>query len=358
MTDERQTGQPHDSADASVESAAAAPPEFADIGEQLRAAREAAGLSEQEVAAQLNLTRRVIVALEAEDFEALPGRAFARGYLRSYARQVGISDEALEPALEALRDPPEAGPKPVSTLAPSSSNVLDTGPSRIMIGVAVALLVLVVVLVVGALLWSGGDGLELPVEETSEGDEGADDITTVIGEPVAAAGSAPETVVPGSDQASSVSHLQPAPLPLVRPVSVPAITLRSAPQALAESSAGNSTEARDALTPVADSGPTAGVTVERERTAADNLRLLVRAGGNDHLTFRFRRDSWVEVWDARDRELHRDLRRAEQELEVWGQAPFRILLGYAPAVSLRYNDERVALEPYIRNDVASLVLDR
>jgi len=39
-----------------------------------------------------------------------------------------------------------------------------------------------------------------------------------------------------------------------------------------------------------------------------------------------------------------------------GQAPFRVLLGYAPGVQMSFNGETVVLAPHTRNNVATLVL--
>ncbi|MEE4298758.1 MAG: DUF4115 domain-containing protein, partial [Pseudomonadales bacterium] len=69
-------------------------------------------------------------------------------------------------------------------------------------------------------------------------------------------------------------------------------------------------------------------------------------------------DCWVEVRDADDASVFQDLVRDGEVLELWGRAPFRIRLGYAPAVELTYNGSRVALRPFTRNDVASLTLGR
>ncbi|WP_287367560.1 helix-turn-helix transcriptional regulator, partial [Thauera sp.] len=58
-------------------------------GAVLRAAREARGESVSEVAFALKLNPRQIAALEADNFSALPGMAFVRGFLRNYARYLG-----------------------------------------------------------------------------------------------------------------------------------------------------------------------------------------------------------------------------------------------------------------------------
>ena len=58
----------------------------------------------EDVAADLNLRIEVIAALEADDYSKLPERTYVRGYLRAYARLLGIhEDEVLEDLPEIQR---------------------------------------------------------------------------------------------------------------------------------------------------------------------------------------------------------------------------------------------------------------
>lgn len=65
------------------------------IGDRLRAAREARGFSLEEAAAQTRIKRAYLEALEREAFSLLPSPAHARGFLRRYARWLGLDAEAL-----------------------------------------------------------------------------------------------------------------------------------------------------------------------------------------------------------------------------------------------------------------------
>lgn len=64
-------------------------------GEVLAAARAQQTLSVDEVAMRLRLVPRQIAALEANDFGALPGMAIVRGFIRSYAKLLGLDPEPL-----------------------------------------------------------------------------------------------------------------------------------------------------------------------------------------------------------------------------------------------------------------------
>ena len=81
-------------------------------GEQLRVAREAAGLAQADVAARLKMPLRVVRSLEEEDWSRLGAPVFVRGQLRSYARLLGIDAEPVVDAAEvAAVAPPELTPR-------------------------------------------------------------------------------------------------------------------------------------------------------------------------------------------------------------------------------------------------------
>lgn len=60
------------------------------VGEALTRAREAAGLSLDDVAAQTKIRPTILAAMEADDFSACGGDVYARGQLRSIAQVVGL----------------------------------------------------------------------------------------------------------------------------------------------------------------------------------------------------------------------------------------------------------------------------
>ena len=88
--------------------------EFSDdelsAGQRLREAREAQGLSVEDVAARLNISVKYIQALEDLDFDSLPGLPFVRGYIRSYARFVELSGDELVVSFNQYAQVGDAGP--------------------------------------------------------------------------------------------------------------------------------------------------------------------------------------------------------------------------------------------------------
>ena len=73
-------------------------------GQRLKAAREAAGMALADVADRLRLSTTIVKALEADDYERLPGAAFVKGYLRNYARLVGLPADDIANLYQQIRD--------------------------------------------------------------------------------------------------------------------------------------------------------------------------------------------------------------------------------------------------------------
>lgn len=86
------------------------------FGDHLRQAREAKNITIQEIAASTKISSRALQALEKEQFDQLPGGIFNKGFVRSYARYVGLDEEKTvaaymeaakatepEPDLEAMQ---------------------------------------------------------------------------------------------------------------------------------------------------------------------------------------------------------------------------------------------------------------
>ncbi|MFY9947237.1 MAG: helix-turn-helix domain-containing protein [Candidatus Sulfotelmatobacter sp.] len=83
------------------------PPEFLlpTFGENLRKQREQRGLSLDAISTITKISPRMLRAIEEEHFEQLPGGVFNKGFVRAYARLVGLDeDEAVSDYLAALRE--------------------------------------------------------------------------------------------------------------------------------------------------------------------------------------------------------------------------------------------------------------
>jgi cytoskeleton protein RodZ len=88
---------------------------LASFGEQLRQAREARQITLQEISAATKIGRRSLQALEEEQFDRLPGGIFNKGFVRAYARYVGLDEEkTVEQYLAAsgTEEPPDEEVQP------------------------------------------------------------------------------------------------------------------------------------------------------------------------------------------------------------------------------------------------------
>jgi cytoskeleton protein RodZ len=77
------------------------------VGQLLREAREAQGITLEEIAGRLRLMHRQVEAMETDDFESLGQPVFARGFVRNYARLLGLDPESL---LARMEGAPEERP--------------------------------------------------------------------------------------------------------------------------------------------------------------------------------------------------------------------------------------------------------
>ena len=80
---------------------------LADFGALLRERRIHKGLAEEDVAAQLKITSRLVKAIEEGDMEAMPHAVYARGFIRAYAKLLAVDDSITHAACALLRDPEE-----------------------------------------------------------------------------------------------------------------------------------------------------------------------------------------------------------------------------------------------------------
>jgi len=87
------------------------PPQAGGIGAQLKAAREARGLTLEQVAAETRIPQRHLLTIEAGAFSALPARTYAIGFARTYAKAVGLDDGEVADRVRVELDAQETGPR-------------------------------------------------------------------------------------------------------------------------------------------------------------------------------------------------------------------------------------------------------
>lgn len=148
----------HNPADDTAEDGAVPPTEgegahdAGSVGTRLRAAREEQGLSRGEIAERTKIAERHLESIEDGRLSDLPGRTYAIGFVRSYARALGLDDKSF---VDAARDEigataPAPPPRTLNTMEPGDPARVPS--SKLAWGVLALLIVLVAI---GAFAWRG-----------------------------------------------------------------------------------------------------------------------------------------------------------------------------------------------------------
>lgn len=119
-------------------------------GATLRAAREAQGLSHEDVAARTRINARHVAALEQGDYDALPGRTYVLGFARSYAKALGLAEQPIADGVRAELGVRTPAPEPRVVHQFEVGDPAKT-PSRLVNWLAG--LLVVAVLVFGLVFW-------------------------------------------------------------------------------------------------------------------------------------------------------------------------------------------------------------
>ena len=315
-------------------------------GAQLRRAREARGESVHEVAFALKLSPRQVDALERDDFDALPGLAFLRGFMRNYARYVGLD---ATPLLDAVQRMAGQGSPDLSPIRNADGD-LPSGGSRRSGSFPAGLVVLVLVLMLAT-----GWYFDWFRTETATSTE------TVV-EPAPTFAPAPSQSIEQQSAMPTMSA-QPSQPPVVEPAegtpgATPSETVAAdgAPAAVAPDTAVVAVEGAPAAEAAASpAAPAAASPAQVAAPAAAEAPAASPAGGGQ-LSFRFGADSWVEVRDATGTILHSGTNRAGSSRSVQGTAPFTLVVGNAANVTLEQDGKPVDLAAHVRGTVARLTL--
>ncbi|MFQ3365560.1 MAG: cytoskeleton protein RodZ [Oceanospirillaceae bacterium] len=327
-------------------------------GHLLREAREERGYSQKEVARDLHLTSKVIDALEESNFDIISSSLFARGYIRSYARHLGLDGQALVAEFDAIYGVPNQNKKPMAGIHQlgQQSKPGDTWVKLISI-------IFVIGLVVASVLWwqhqNGGSMLQR-LNKVTLSDTAADLVVESLGEDdnssdmglLAANPSEVGTTVSDDQTAATeapVQALDVAEIVAVKPV-VTALT-----EAVSVSPEMSDVSDSSALNPEIIAVPAVAQT--EESTGAADVAAL---GPNEALLMMaFDKDCWVEIKDGNGKMILSDLYASGSTIEQVVTAPIEILLGRSSGVAqMTFNGEVIDLKPHTRKDIARLTLSK
>jgi len=316
-------------------------------GETLRQARENNGWTLAEVALKLNLTVSSLSNLEAGAFDKLPGHTFARGYIRAYAKLLGMDQAALVHEFDVYTGTDSTG-----------SSVHSLGrieePVRVSHTILriVSLLLLLAVIGGGFLWWQdqtsmrAKDLVGLTPEHVEV--EGADGTTQIhpLDEPedqaVAEAkteGDAAVPAEPAGDQTGATALALPG---------VPEAPVAVAPAPATPAPAAQAAPMPTPVTPVAPASVAAPAAPVTEAAPA--------VAGAGKVGVQYTADCWTQVTDANGKVLFGGLKRKGENLEVSGKPPLSLRLGYARGAQVTYNGQAVDVAPFTSGETARLKL--
>lgn len=314
-------------------------------GVRLRNAREQLGLSQQAVAERLCLKVSTVRDIEDDKAPADLASTFLRGYIRSYARLVHIPEEELLPGLE------KQAPIRPGKVAPMQSFSLGKRRKKRdgWLMTFTWLILFVVVGLTGAWWWQNHKAQQ-------------EEITTMADQSTAELNASNESSqsVPLDTSATANQNNAQAPADAANTAATTAPqtpeTTSAAPTAdaqqnavVAPSQANVDTAATaPAVAPVAPGAP----------LPADQAGVTTPAADPNALVMNFTADCWLEVTDATGKKLFSGMQRKDGNLNLTGQAPYKLKIGAPAAVQIQYQGKPVDLSRFIRtNQVARLTVN-
>lgn len=289
-------------------------------GRRLAEARAAMQMTVADVAQQLKLSVAQVEALEAGEHARLPGPVFVKGFVRNYARLVGVDVTQLLGALELPSPPSGADAVPPSQDVPFEP-VSGFNWRPYLIGV---------LLLIGALgayeMWRSGMLQPRPSADTASApsQKDAQPAPSLNSAPAPSVASHQSVVTPGY----SVVDAQ--------PVSSPS------PEK-AEQTADVTPLIKPERSPAPEKTP--------ERASA------VAPADSGSVVLRFSALSWVEVRDRDDRVLLSQLNAPGSKKALSGPKPLRLVIGNANAVRMTVAGKPFDLTPHTSLNVAKVILE-
>lgn len=114
-------------------------------GSLLRQAREEKGLTIDEMSAISNLTKQTIRGIESDDYSELAGLSFVRGYLKLYAKKLGINESTVLEPFDRWKAEDSGEPIQAAGAKGRGSNEPSAGPSKGTIAVAISVIFVLVI---------------------------------------------------------------------------------------------------------------------------------------------------------------------------------------------------------------------
>ncbi|EJC1449500.1 cytoskeleton protein RodZ [Vibrio parahaemolyticus] len=300
-----------------------------EAGTLLKNKRESLGMTQKQVADRLRLRVSVIEDIENNRFESQQVATFTRGYLRSYAKFVGLDEKVVLVALEQTADvkPKE---QEIEMQSFSRKTKHEKHNSRIML---LTWVIAIVIIGISAAWWWQNQ------QENS--------LAQVVAEANV------ETSQPSADEIADIDLLTEEEL------------IASTP---AELAASNNTASESSINAAQTDEVVPAETEESTTEATQEPVAVIEAAeevqeaspvvpeGMTLLTMKFKADCWIQVKDTNGKTLVSGTQKPGQDVELTGKAPFKVILGAPEGVTMTFASEPVDLSGYTSGKVARFTL--
>lgn len=313
---------------------------FVSPGGQLAAYRRECGLTVDQVASRLNLAPRQIVAIESDNYSALPGMPIVRGFIRAYAKLLKVDAAPLLAMLSGETMVAHESLAPRKTLAtPFDDSRLPSTmehpgiSSRLVIGALLAVLL-------GVAIWAAQKNADVLDLQKSTSNHIKAGLAYLSGPERNTQKFVPPTTEGTKHAVPALAAERSKPMP--EPGTQAAATAGSA--AIAE---------KPVTAPVAPPPAAKKTTADKPAEAAIEPSTLA---AKDMLNLKVRSDSWVEVRRAANKKtlLSRIMKAGETE-DVEITEPVSLVIGNAAGVDVTLRGAPVELDAS-RSNVARLNL--
>ena len=285
--------------------------------------RRRQGLSLGDISRQLKLSVRQVEALERDDYAGYKSPVFIHGFIRNYAKLLGLDPEPLIRATDLSLDPPVIAALTARQQERSQATRLENRKYRLW-----PALVTVLLAGIAAAVYFGSR--HAPDARRAAPTAAARDKSK----------SGPSSKVAAETKPAAEAKARTESKPEVESAARPA----ARPEAKPEIKPGAKTEAR------------VGSVEQRLRSGTD-AALPAESGGRVTVRLIFEQDSWVEIKDRAGNTIFGQLNPAGSRRSISGEAPLSVVVGNATGVRLFQGDKSIDLAPHTRVDVARLKLE-
>ncbi len=286
-------------------------------GTLLRNKRESQGMTQKQVADRLRLRVSVVDDIEHNRFGSQV-TTFTRGYLRSYAKLLGLDENIV---LSALEQTAEVTPKAQDVEMQSFSRKTkhEKHNSRIM---ALTWIIAIIITGISAIWWW-----------QNQKDNSLNQVAT---------DSNVEAPQPSTEELIDIDNISADDIIATTPAEIEAPVVD---------------EALD-VAPESDSDNIAADVTEEPVVSEDVIEepAVIVPEGMSLLTMKFESDCWIQVQDANGKTLITGTRKPGQNVELTGKAPFKVILGAPEGVTMTFASEPVDLSRYTAGKVARITL--